>query len=209
MKKLISILLAGVAAMTLSLAQTPQEIVARMDEVMNRADSEKIGFTMDMKIPFIGTFSTTALTWGEKMRMEGKNDGKHIITWYDAKTQWEYNVHENVIRIKNRAEKKEESAEEKNLKMLRSATDGYDLKLTKETDNAWYFRCKKNRSNPRKDDPKRMDLVVEKGSYKPLSMSTGSMGLTVTIRDLVFDVTEEQVTFNPSDYPDAQVIDER
>ena len=54
-----------------------------------------------------------------------------------------------------------------------------------------------------------MDLVVAKDSYYPRSLSTRVSGVSVTMRDMVFDVTESQVTFNPADYPGVTVKDER
>ena len=54
-----------------------------------------------------------------------------------------------------------------------------------------------------------MNLVVAKGTYMPVSLSAKMSLVTVTLRDLSFDVTEEMVTFDPSKYPTATVIDKR
>ena len=54
-----------------------------------------------------------------------------------------------------------------------------------------------------------MDLVVAKGTYFPVSLSAKVSVINVTIRDLGFNVTEKDVTFNPADFPDATIIDER
>ena len=71
------------------------------------------------------------------------------------------------------------------------------------------FLCKKSRSNTNKDDPKNMDLVVAKGTYMPKSLSTKVTGITITMRDLDYNVTEKDVTFNPADYPGVKIVDER
>lgn len=54
-----------------------------------------------------------------------------------------------------------------------------------------------------------MELVVAKGTYYPVSLCTKMMGVTMTLRDVTFGVSDEQVTFNPADYPGVTVKDER
>ena len=54
-----------------------------------------------------------------------------------------------------------------------------------------------------------MDLVVAKGTYYPISLSTKQSGITVTMRDVTFGVSDKQVTFNIADYPGVKVKDER
>ena len=54
-----------------------------------------------------------------------------------------------------------------------------------------------------------MDLVVAKGTYMPISLSAKVSGITITMRDLDFNVTEKDVTFNQADYPGVKVVDER
>ena len=93
--------------------------------------------------------------------------------------------------------------------MRDSVTEGYDVFLKKETDQAWYLQCKKNKSNTNKDDPKTMDLVIAKGTYHPISLSARVSGITVTMRDLGFNVTEKEVTFNKADYPGVTIVDKR
>jgi len=131
-----------------------------------------------------------------------------MITYIDGDTEWDYNVKEKVIKIKKRDVTKK-TKEEENMKMFQSATEGYDVSISKETDKAWFLRCKKNRSNTNKDDPKNMDLVIAKGTYMPISLSAKVSGITITMRDLDFNVTEKDVTFNQADYPGVKVVDER
>ena len=93
--------------------------------------------------------------------------------------------------------------------MFNGITDGYDVSISRETADAWYIKCRKSRTNTDKDDPKKMDLVVSKVNYYPLSLSTEATLATVTLRILGYGVTDEQVTFNPADFPGARIIDER
>jgi outer membrane lipoprotein-sorting protein len=209
MKKVMLIILALVLSVT-AFAQTAEEIVAKMDEVMEAkgVDGQNMRMTMDIKIPILGTMSTNAYVLGDKMRMEATMMGQNIITWQDGQTEWEYDAKENTITIKNQDQTKTPT-EKENMELFSSATDGYDVSISKETADAWYLKCKKNKSNTNKDDPKTMDLVIAKGSYMPLSLSAKIKGVTVTIRNLGFDVTEKQVTFNKADYPTATFIDKR
>lgn len=207
MKKLFAFISALALAVT-SFAQTPEEIVDRMGEAMDKLENTGLRMTMDIKIPILGTMSTVAWSLGDKMRMEAEAMGKKIITWMDNDTEWTYTADDNTVTIKNRDAKKP-SSEQENMKMLDSVTEGYDVFLKKETDTAWYIQCKKNKTNTNKDDPKTMDLVVAKGTYHPVSLSARVSGITVTMRDLGFNVTEKQVTFNEADCPGATIVDKR
>ena len=207
--KRISTLILFLSLAVTAFAQTAEEIVARMDEIMEKYESsEGIAMTMDMKIPLLGTFSSSVKSYGDKLRMDMDVKGEHMITYVDGDTEWDYNVKEKVIKIKKRDASKK-SQEEENMKMFQSATEGYDVSISKETDKAWYLRCKKSRTNTNKDDPKNMDLVVAKDSYLPISLSTKMYGITITMRDLGFDVTDQDVTFREADYPGVQIVDER
>lgn len=209
MKKILCILVTLVLSSVSVFAQTPEEIIAQMDQVMEKHEA-KDGFAMvmEMKIPILGSFASAVKSWGDKMRMEIDVKGEQMITYIDGDTEWDYNVKEKVIKIKKRDVTKK-TKEEENMKMFQSATEGYDVSISKETDKAWFLRCKKNRSNTNKDDPKNMDLVVAKGTYMPISLSAKVSGITITMRDLDFNVTEKDVTFNQADYPGVKVVDER
>ena len=208
MKRILTFICALVLT-TAAFAQTPEEIVVEMGKAMEKHEvTDGFAMVMEMKIPILGTFASAVKSWGDKMRMEMDVKGEQVITYIDGDTEWDYNVKEKVIKIKKRDVTKK-SKEEENMKMFQSATEGYDVSISKETDKAWFLRCKKNRSNTNKDDPKNMDLVIAKGTYMPLSLSAKVSGITITMRDLDFNVTEKDVTFNQADYPGVKVVDER
>ena len=209
MKKLIAII-SFIALATNAMAQTAEEIITRMEAEMSKHDeSEGTAMTMDMKIIFVGTISSRNYVLGDKMRIEAINDdGKNFVTWSDGKTEWVYDSEKNEIEIKN-AKPKEKSETKGDTKLFQDITDGYEVKIDKETATEWHIRCKRSKSNPDKDAPKRMDLVVAKGTYWPVSLSTSVTAATVTLRDISFGVTEEQVTFNPKEFPNANIIDKR
>ncbi|MBQ7072384.1 MAG: hypothetical protein IJM89_03340 [Bacteroidales bacterium] len=207
MKKIFSVIL-GCLLATAAFGQTAEEIVARMDEVMGQhSESEGLIMTMDMKFPIIGTISTTAYTLGNKIRMEANTGDGNIISWMNEDTSWTYDVNKNEIEIENR--KSSSSEAEDNAKMLTGITEGYSVSIKRQTADAWYINCKKLKTNKEKDDPKTMELVVAKDTYRPISLSATLSLVTVTIRNLNFGVTESQVTFDPSQYPGARIIDKR
>ena len=208
MKKLFSII-AFIAMAAVAVAQTPEEIISRMEAEMAKHDEkEGLAMTLEMKIPILGTFSSRNYTLGDKYRIEVSEDGKQTITWSDGQTDWNYDSEKNQVEIKKH-EVKEKTETEGDAKMFNGITDGYDVKLDKETSDTWQFLCKRSRSNPDKDAPKRMTLVVAKGTYMPVSLSASVSLMTITMRDLSYGVTEEQVTFNPKDYPNATIVDKR
>ena len=209
MKKLIAII-SFIALATNAMAQTAEEIITRMEAEMSKHDeSEGTAMTMDMKIIFVGTISSRNYVLGDKMRIEAINDdGKNFVTWSDGKTEWVYDSEKNEIEITN-AKPKEKSETNGDTKLFQDITDGYEVKIDKETATEWHIRCKRSKSNPDKDAPKRMDLVVAKGTYWPVSLSTSVTAATVTMRDFSFGVTEEQVTFNPNEFPNATIVDKR
>lgn len=202
-------LLTALTLVVAAYAQTAEEIVARMDAAMEQVSAEN-GFrmTMDIKIPILGTMSSDAWSLGDKMRLEAQMMGKKLVTWQDGQTEWTYDAGENTITIENQ-DKTKKSDEEENMKMFQSATEGYDVSIAKETSSAWTIKCKKNRFNTNKDDPKNMEIVIAKDTYYPMSLSAKVDLVTVTMRNLKFNVTEEEVTFNKADYPGATIIDKR
>ena len=208
MKKLFSII-AFIAMAAVAVAQTPEEIISRMEAEMAKHDEkEGLAMTLEMKIPILGTFSSRNYTLGDKYRIEVSEDGKQTITWSDGQTDWNYDSEKNQVEIKKH-EVKEKTETEGDAKMFNGITDGYDVKLDKETSDTWQFLCKRSKSNPDKDAPKKMTLVVAKGTYMPVSLSASVSLMTITMRDLSYGVTEEQVTFNPKNYPTATIVDKR
>ena len=210
MKKLFTII-TFIALTAVAIAQTPDEIVSRMEaELAKHNKSEGFAMTLDLKMIIIGTVSSRIYTLGDKTRLEGTIEGNEVITWKDGVTEWNYDSSKNEIEITNVEPKAEsESESDDNMKLFSNVTEGYDVKIDKETPTEWHLRCKKSKSNPKKDDPKKMDLVVEKDTYWPVSLTASLKGVTMTIREITYGVTEEQVTFDPKAYPNAKVVDKR
>ena len=201
-------LLAALALAVAAFAQTPEEIINKMEETMEQLQVDGLVMAMDIKIPIIGTMASKAWNKGDKTRIEGNMLGTKLTTWIDGDTEWEYNSKENQVRIKHHDTSKE-SQEESNAKLFEAITEGYDVSLNKETATEWHIRCKKNKNNKEKDDPKTMDLVVAKGTYYPVSLSASVNMITVKMYDLGFSVSDKDVTFDPADYPGVTIIDER
>lgn len=207
MKKILFLLLpALLAAVTLS-AQTPEEIIARVDQETARFDAEGCSMVMELKFPIIGAVATTIYTRGDKYKMIMSIKGDTSISWSDGVTDWDYESSKNTVTIK--PHKADGNSEADNAKMMEGITEGYDVRLKKETADTWQFRCTKSKTNTNKDDPKNMDLVVSKATYLPVSLTARAGGLTITMRDVSIGVSEQEVTFDASQYATAKIIDER
>ena len=207
MKKILFLLLpALLAAATLS-AQTPEEIIARVDQETARVDAEGCSMVMELKFPIIGAVATTIYTRGDKYKMIMSIKGDTSISWSDGVTDWDYESSKNTVTIK--PHKADGNSEADNAKMMEGITEGYDVRLKKETADTWQFRCTKSKTNTNKDDPKNMDLVVSKATYLPVSLTARAGGLTITMRDVSIGVSEQEVTFDASKYATAKIIDER
>lgn len=196
----------AIPALTLS-AQTPDEVIEKMEKEMNRGESEGLSMVMEMKIPILGSFPTKISSLGKKARAEMELKDKKSIVFMDETTSWNVDLVKNEVTITKRDSK--DSDADNNKEMLSGITEGYKVNLQKETADAWYFRCNKSASNTKKDDPKRMDLVVSKTNYLPVSLTATVKGITIVLRDTAIGVTEEQVTFNQANYPGITVIDNR
>lgn len=194
-------------SLTLS-AQTPEEIITKMEQELKRSDTEGLYMAMEMKIPLVGTIPSRVYSLGKKARAEMEAKDKKTILWMDADNTWTYDLGKNEIVI-TRRESGKPSDTENNMQLLEGLTEGYKLSLEKETGEAWYLRCTKTASNPDKDAPKRMDLVVSKKTGLPLSFTASVSVMTLTFKDIALGVTEDQVTFDPGKYPDATLIDKR
>lgn len=205
LKRLFSIIcFLGMAGVLV--AQTPQEILSRMDAEMDKHDKEGIIMTVDAKAPILGTMTTKTYTLGDKARVEANIMGVDIITWTDGRTSWTYNSKKNEVEI-NKQEGHSDS--EGDAEMFNGISKGYDVTIDKETAKTWELICKKSKSNKDKDAPKKMELVVAKGTYMPISLKTKISGIGITMRNISFGVTEKQVTFNANEYPGATIVDKR
>ena len=205
MKKILCFLTC-LALSVVAMAQTAEEILNKMDAVFSQHEDDGIAMTVQTKVPIVGTVTMKVYSLGEKTRAETKMMGQALLIWDDGVTEWTYNTKDNELVI-DHAEPSSES--DGDADMFTGVTDGYDVSIKKETADAWYILCKKAKTNTNKDDPKSMEIVVAKGTYHPISLSTKMEGLKLTMKDLSFGVTENQVTFDPKKYASAKVIDKR
>ena len=206
MKRIISLFVSLLCSAAV-FAQSAEEIISRMEKVMDQHENDGVYMIVDVKIPVVGKLSTKTWMYGDKMRAEAKALGVELITWEDGTTQWVYNSKSNEIEITNVTNPA--NASDGDIDMFTGLAEGYDLSIKDETDKSWHILCKKSKDNKEKDDPKTIDITVAKGTYYPLSLTTKMDGVTLTMRDLSFNVTEKQVTFNQKDYPDAKIVDKR
>lgn len=208
MKKIIAVLCAVALSMVAVFAQTPEEILERMEKEVARGDAEGMYMYTVMKMPLIGKVPAACYSRGDKMRLEVTIGKIKTIEWEDKTTNWTYISSENEITISKKEPEAMSDAEE-NVEMMEGIAEGYDLTLIKETDSAWYILCTKKKTNKEKDDPKKIDLVVSKTSYLPLSFSIKIQGVSLEIKNVSIGVSEAKVTFNRNEFPNAKIIDKR
>lgn len=208
MKRFFICIAALLFSVAISFAQTPEEIIERMDSEMKKADEMGMAITMDLTIPIIGKTSAAMRVRGDKSRTEMSIKDVKETLWMDKTTMWTYSSTSNEVVIESRKNDSKNSQEE-NIEMFSGITEGYDVKLEKETADTWQFRCDKSKSNTNKDDPKKMTLIVSKKDYMPISLSTKVKGITVTMRDAKLGVSESEVTFNASSLPGVTITDKR
>lgn len=208
-KKIVAALAAILVYGSGLFAQTPEEIVNKMSEQMKRADAEGVVMDMIIKMPVIGAITSHNLIRGDKMKSTATVKGKKAVIWSDGTTTWTYDEQAGEITVSPRKQSDDSKKEDSDLKAFESLTDGYDLTLEKETSEAWYILCKKSKSNKDKDDPGKMDLTVSKSTYLPIYMRMKQSVMSVSIEKVSIGVSEKSVTFNPSDYPNAKIVDKR
>ena len=149
-------------------AQTPEEVVERMNAEFRKGDSLGMSFDFVMSIPILGEFRSTNYTLGDKLKIELFAKGNKITSWNDGTTEWEYNLEKNEVKITN-AKPKEEKDNLGDTGLVTGVSEGYDLSVDKKTnDKVWYIVFKKNKSNKEKDYQKRIDLSVSKADYSTI-----------------------------------------
>lgn len=199
----LAVLSWGIAAM----AQTPLEIVARMEEAMSQHEKDGLAMTVDTKIPIIGAVSVKTASLGDKIRVETSMKGVKVIEWEDGKTEWTYNSKNNTVEIKNAPASA--SGGNEDTELFTGIADGYDVTIQKETAEEWHLLCAKSKTNTDKDAPRSLNLVVAKGTYLPVSLSTKISGVSMSMHDIAFGVSESQVVFDAGKFPDATLVDKR
>ena len=206
MNKLLSFIALAFIAVS-SFAQTPVQILSRMEEEMTVHEPEGIVMTIDVKIPILGVMTSKTYSLGNKSYIRANMLGKNINTWIDSENTYIYDPDQNEVTIKDFSI--EDNADTDNAQMFDGISEGYDVTIKKETDVAWYLQCKKLKSNTDKDAPKELEVVVSKKNYWPLSLTTKAKGTTIVLRGISFGVSEEKVTFDINKYPGIKIIDKR
>ena len=207
MKKFFLIVVALAAFASLGYAQTADEIVERMDKELKKGESVGTAVTFDIHIPIIGQVSSRIRTLGNRSRADIDAKGEKGIIWVVKDTSWSYSPKDNEIVIE--LGKKDNGSSQQGNEMLSGITEGYNVSIVKETADSWQLRCDKAKGNKDKDDPAKMDLVVAKKTWLPVSLKAKYKGVTVTLRDFSLGVSRKEVTFNPSDYKGVKRTDKR
>ena len=190
-------------------AQTPEEIVKKMTSRLERSKTEGIEMDVNLKLPIVGTVKTHSKVRGDKMRSDIRKDGKYSVIWTDASTKWEYDAQGGVITISPLDDRDGAEQDKSDRSAFDSLDGGYALTLEKETDAAWFILCRKTRGNKSKDDPKKIELCVDKSTGLPIYLKTSKLLISISMENISVGVPESDVTFRPSEFPGATLIDKR
>ena len=206
MKKLFSLLLVLTITVT-GLCQTPEQIVSRMRKQIDTLSKSGVAMTVELKVPILGTQTTRCYLLDKKGCFEIKIKDAQVITWADSLDVWVYNSKENTVEISRHKESKSSKAGRD--EMFPEFDKGYDMSIKAENNKNWQLECRKAKTNTDKDAPKTIDLIVAKGTYLPVIMRTKTSGITITMKDISYGVSEKKVTFDMNDYPGVKVVDKR
>ena len=210
--KIKSILAAAAAIVLASVslgAQTATEIIERMTREMSRGDAEGMSMTFVMKVPILGDISSYSMSRGDKSKIEISGKEKNVVIWTDATTKWEYDLEAGEITVSEKETSSGEASNNSDISRFENIKEGYNLVLEREDEEAWYITCKKKKENKDKNDFKKMNVVVAKGTFLPLELSGSEMGFKISIQDVSIGVSDAEVTFRASDYPGIKITDNR
>ena len=213
MKRILCFAIAFLWA-TITFAQTGLEIVNRMNERISSLKDKGLSVNVDINVPVVGLVTTRTWVLGDKRRLDVNMKGHDIITFNDGKTNWVYMSESNSLIITNdtiaaMVAQGQNSKGSMDVDMFGDIAGGYDVTIKSENLVKWELLCKKKKSNDDDDSPKKITLEVRKDSYDPISMSTKMMGITMTMSNFKFSVTEKDVTFNEADFPGIKITDQR
>lgn len=207
MRKLAIIFLALTSVSLSSYGQTAQEIISRMETKLESPEYAGVEMIVDAKIPLLGGNVSKSYSLGNKSRMESKVMGVEFITWTDGQYNWTYIINLNQVEITDFDSESDEINDDR--EMFIGITDGYDVSIMNETPDSWHIQGVKSKSNTDKEAPKKMEIVVAKDTYLPVSLSAKGHGISVVMKDIKFGATEKDVVFNADDYPGVKIIDKR
>ena len=206
MKRLFFIIATLATFASVSYSQTADQIIDRMEQELKKDETLGTALTFDVHIPILGQVSSRIKTLGDHSRADMDVKGAKGIIWVVKDTSWTYSSKDNEIVIEYG---KGDDSSQKGDDMLKGITEGYKVSVVKETADTWQLRCDKSKNNKEKDDPAKMDLVVSKKTYLPVSLNAKVKGITMTLRDFSVGVSKKEVTFNPSEFKGVKITDKR
>ena len=147
---------------------------------------------------------------GEKFRLEVPGN----LTWFDGETQWTYVEENEEVNVSTPTD--EELRSINPYTFIYMYREGFDCRLgEKKAQGGRIAQEVVLTATDPKQDLASVTLLIEAGTYRPLSIRLEQRGtktvseITVTAYRTGQRYADKDFTFNPSDYPDAEVIDLR
>ena len=201
MKKTIILILCILCGMNIQAqnATKARQILDKTASVVNNRAGSSANFTIS----------------GEKTNASGKimiKGNKFMATtpeatvWYNGKTQWTYMKSTEEVNVSNPTESQQ--AQMNPYKFITLYQKGYDLSM-KTLTGAYEIHLK---AKDAKQSIKEMYITVNSKTYLPslVKMQQGGKWSTISISNFkAQNLSDALFTFNPKQYPDAEVIDLR
>ena len=185
-------------------AQEPQEVVSRMEQLLDSRKAEGMVMEITMSVPVVGSTTMKVSTLGEKSKTEVRVNEREVTSWSDKKTVWSYEAKADELVIRDGA-----AGTDGKTAFLQSLTDTHSFQLKGSTAEAWCIECKRLKSVKDKDIPRQLTLWVDRKTYMPLSVKTSLSGVKMTIENISFGCSEEEVTFDPARFEGVKYLDLR
>ena len=203
MKKTALLLILALAIFATGQAQTASQARKVLDKtaaIVGNKGGASASFSLSA--PKVGTATGTITIKGKMFQATTSK----AIVWYNGKTQWSYMKSTDEVSITT-------PSEAKRMKMnpytfITMYKSGYDMSLSTSGQNYVVHLTAQNK----KRSVKELYVTVNKSTYTPVQVKMLEGGTWTTINISNFkakNIADSAFTFNPKDYPTAEVIDLR
>ena len=180
-------------------AQQARNVLDKMSKIIGRRGGASASFTMSNGA---GKASGTVFVKGNKFHARTSE----AIVWYNGKTQWTYMKKNEEVNISNPTQAQQQAMNP--YTFINIYKSGYNLSMkAKGSDNEIHLVAQN-----KKRSIQELYIIADKKTCIPsaIRMKHGQKWTTITISNFsAKNLSDAVFTFNPKDYPSAEVIDLR
>lgn len=180
-------------------ATQARQILDKAAKIINRKGGASANFTINGGAS--GTLSGTLYIKGNKFYAKTPQ----AATWYNGKTQWTYMAKSEEVNVSNPNEAQQ--AQMNPYKFITLYKKGYDLGM-KQVGGNYQIHL----TDQKKQSIQEMYITINKATNLPtqVRMRQNNKWSTITITNFqAKDLGDALFTFNPKNYPNAEIIDLR